>query len=112
MDELEDQQVAPRFPSLAQPWQDDRRPKIYELFIQFIKISEILGRILQGLHSPRGKSFSALHGSDGLVTRLDHELTEWRFGFPAALKDAQIPDFNEISGYFAPTIGNVLWGRK
>ncbi|KAI8881402.1 hypothetical protein K501DRAFT_334749 [Backusella circina FSU 941] len=109
MDELEDsEEIAPRFQSLVQPPCCHGRPKIYELFIQFIKLSEILGRILQGLHSPRGKSFSVLHGSDGLVARLDHELTEWRFGFPTALKEAQIPDFNEISGYFAPTIASTL----
>lgn len=93
-----------RFPSLKTPCQD-AKPAVYELFIQFIKLSEILGRILIGLHSPSGKNFSVQHGSDGLISRLDHELTEWRFGFPTALKNAGLADFDEKKGHFAPTIG-------
>lgn len=103
----------PRFPSLTAPYNfktntSRDRPRVYELFIQFIKLSEILGRILQGLHTPRAKKFSSQHGSDGLVSRLDYELTDWRYEFPNALKRIQLPDFNEDVGHFAPVIASML----
>ncbi|CAO3624712.1 unnamed protein product [Mucor hiemalis] len=112
-DRIQNNETFPRFPSLTAPFDYEtntnrERPQIYELFIQFIKLSEILGRILQGIHSPRAKKFSSLHGSDGLVTRLDFELTEWRYNFPNALKSIQLPDFNEDAGHFAPVIASML----
>lgn len=112
-DRIQNGEIFPRFPSLTAPFDYEtntnrERPQVYELFIQFIKLSEILGRILQGIHSPRAKKFSSLHGSDGLVTRLDFELTEWRYNFPNALKSIQLPDFNEDAGHFAPVIASML----
>lgn len=106
-------EVFPRFPCLSAPYNyktnvNRARPQIYELFIQFIKLSEILGRILQGLHTPKAKKFSSQHGSDELVTRLDFELTQWRYEFPNALKKIQLPDFNEDVGHFAPVIASML----
>ncbi|KAI8643543.1 fungal-specific transcription factor domain-containing protein [Parasitella parasitica] len=105
-------QVFPRFPSLTTPYDTtsngSNRPQIYELFIQFIKLSEILGRILTGLHSPKGRVYSSEHGSDGLITRLDFELTEWRYAFPTSLKSINLPDFNEDNGHFAPATASVL----
>ncbi|KAI8072175.1 fungal-specific transcription factor domain-containing protein [Gilbertella persicaria] len=104
--------VFPRFPSLTTPYSlndnHNPRPQIYELFVQFIKLAEILGRVLQGLHTPRAKKYSSEHGSHGLVTRLDFELTAWRYAFPAALKSIQLPDFNEDTGHFAPVIASML----
>ncbi|GAN05102.1 hypothetical protein MAM1_0082c04571 [Mucor ambiguus] len=104
--------VFPRFPSLTTPYDitvnNNRRPQIYELFIQFIKLSEILGRILTGLHTPTARKYSSEHGSYGLVTRLDFELTEWRYAFPTSLKNINLPDFNEDNGHFAPAIASVL----
>ncbi|KAL9560117.1 hypothetical protein MBANPS3_000081 [Mucor bainieri] len=104
--------VFPRFPSLTTPYDvtlnSNGRPQIYELFIQFIKLSEILGRILTGLHTPTARKYSSEHGSYGLVTRLDFELTEWRYAFPTSLKSINLPDFNEDNGHFAPAIASVL----
>lgn len=54
------------------------------------------------------KKFSSQHGSDDLVSRLDYELTEWRHNFPHALKNIQLPDFNETTGHFAPVIASML----
>ncbi|KAI8882106.1 hypothetical protein K501DRAFT_324166 [Backusella circina FSU 941] len=107
LDKFPHNAIISRFPSLKTPSQD-AKPAVYELFIQFIKLSEVLGRILIGLHSPSGKNFSVQHGSDGLISRLDHELTEWRFGFPTALRNAGLADFDEKSGHFAPTIASTL----
>lgn len=109
---IQHNQVFPRFPSLTMPYDitlnNSDRPQIYELFIQFIKLSEILGRILTGLHSPKARKYSSEHGSYGLVTRLDFELTEWRYAFPTSLKNINLPDFNEDNGHFAPAIASVL----
>ncbi|KAI8083916.1 fungal-specific transcription factor domain-containing protein [Thamnidium elegans] len=110
---IQSNQAFPRFPCLTAPYNyetisEPDRPQIYELFIQFIKLSEILGRILQGLHTPMAKKFSSQHGSDDLVSRLDYELTEWRHNFPHALKKIQLPDFNETVGHFAPVIASML----
>lgn len=112
-EKIQSNEVFPRFPCLTAPYNyktntNRERPQIYELFIQFIKLSEILGRILQGLHTPKAKKFSSQHGSDGLVTRLDYELTQWRYEFPNALKKIQLPDFNEDVGHFAPVIASML----
>ncbi|KAI7892739.1 fungal-specific transcription factor domain-containing protein [Mucor mucedo] len=112
-DRILNSEVFPRFPCLTAPYNyktnsNREWPQIYELFVQFIKLSEILGRILQGLHTPKAKKFSSQHGSDGLVTRLDYELTQWRNEFPKALKKIQLPDFNEDVGHFAPVIASML----
>ncbi|KAI7889502.1 fungal-specific transcription factor domain-containing protein [Mucor mucedo] len=112
-DRILNNEVLPRSPCLTAPYNyktnsNREWPQIYELFVQFIKLSEILGRILQGLHTPKAKKFSSQHGSDGLVTRLDYELTQWRNEFPKALKKIQLPDFNEDVGHFAPVIASML----
>jgi hypothetical protein len=111
-EKIQNNEVFARFPSLTTPYDtqsnNNRRPQIYELFIQFIKLAEILGRILQGLHTPRAKKYSLEHGSYDLVARLDYELTEWRYAFPTSLKNIQLPDFNQDVGHFAPAIASVL----
>jgi hypothetical protein len=112
-EKIQNNEIFPRFPSLTTPYDHtqsntNKRPQIYELFIQFIKLSEILGRILQGLHTPRAKKYSLEHGSYDLVARLDYELTEWRYAFPTSLKNIQLPDFNQDVGHFAPAIASVL----
>lgn len=97
-----------RFPSaMCRPKQQHSNAKvgIYQLFIELIKLSEILGRILQGLYTPKAKKVGLEQGSDAIVTQLDHQLTEWRFGFPEALQKADFEDFDESRGYLAPVTG-------
>jgi hypothetical protein len=95
-----------RFPSaMCKPKQSDGRVGIYQLFIELVKLSEILGRILQGLYTPKAKKVGLVQGSDAIVTQLDHQLTEWRFGFPEALQKADFEDFDESKGYLAPVTG-------
>ncbi|KAG0167090.1 Transcriptional activator of fatty acid utilization [Apophysomyces sp. BC1034] len=107
--ELNTQEKDPRFPSAAyRPTSVEGRVEIYQLFIQLVKLSEILGRILQGLYTPKAQRISHDQGSDAIVTRLDHELTEWRFGFPKALQRANFDDFDENKGYLAPVAASVL----
>jgi hypothetical protein len=79
----------PRFPSLdrsiAQKAKGERIP-IYQPFVQLAKLSEILGRILQGLYTPRAKKHSAEHGSDVIVSYLDKALSDWRAALPPTLQ--------------------------
>ncbi|KAI8880906.1 hypothetical protein K501DRAFT_190240, partial [Backusella circina FSU 941] len=81
----------PRFPSIDPQVVENSTDKfipINEPFVQMIKLSEILGRILQGLYSPRAKKYSAEHGSDSIVGYLNNALSNWR---------ANLPTFLEIS---------------
>ena len=84
-----DDNAGPRFPSLdpsiAQKVKVDRIP-IYQPFVQLAKLSELLGRILQGLYTPRAKRYSAQHGSDAIVSYLDNALSEWRANLPPSLQ--------------------------
>ncbi|KAI9340749.1 fungal-specific transcription factor domain-containing protein [Pilaira anomala] len=83
----------PRYPSLdknvAQKAKSENIP-IYQPFVQLVKLSEILGRILQGLYTPLAKKHSEKHGSDGVVTYLDNALSEWRSALPPALQISSI----------------------
>ncbi|CAO3579607.1 unnamed protein product [Absidia cylindrospora] len=105
----DDDSTGPRFPSAThKPQNASEKVEIYQLFIQLVKLSEILGRILQGLYTPKAQRLSHEQGSDAIVTRLDHELTEWRFGFPRALQQTKFDDFNENTGYLSPVIATIL----
>ncbi|KAG0174305.1 hypothetical protein DFQ28_006780 [Apophysomyces sp. BC1034] len=98
-----------RFPSANYtPADVDGSVEIYQLFVQFAKLAEILGRILQGLYTPKAKELSYEHGSDRLVAALDHELTEWRTTFPNVLKQTKFDDYEEKKGYFSPVIASTL----
>ncbi|KAI9319256.1 fungal-specific transcription factor domain-containing protein [Dichotomocladium elegans] len=105
----ENDDSTPRFPSATyRPESTDDEVDIYQFFIQLIKLSEILGRILQGLYTPKAREYSITQGSDAIVRGLDHELTEWRFGFLKAMKTSNFKDFDEQKGYFAPSIASTL----
>ncbi|KAI7870988.1 fungal-specific transcription factor domain-containing protein [Spinellus fusiger] len=82
-----------RFPSLeenvAHKVKREKIP-IYQPFVQLVKLSEILGKVLQGLYTPKAKKHSALHGSDTVVTYLDTLLSEWRSSLPPALQISSI----------------------
>ncbi|KAI8376287.1 fungal-specific transcription factor domain-containing protein [Radiomyces spectabilis] len=83
----------PRFPSLdehvAGKIKGEKIP-IYQPFVQLVKLSEILGRILQGLYTPLAKRQSAERGSDAIVTYLDAALSEWRSALPPALQISNV----------------------
>ncbi|KAG1453307.1 hypothetical protein G6F56_007608 [Rhizopus delemar] len=111
-DEGEDKTL-PRFPSaMSKPKQFDGRVGIYQLFVELIKLSEILGRILQGMYTPKAKKAGLEQGSDLIVKQLDEELTQWRFGFPAALKNAAFEDFDERKGHLAPVTARPNGKKK
>lgn len=84
-----DNKSGPRFPSLdksiAKRATCEKIP-IYQPFVQLIKLSEILGHVLQGLYTPQAKKYSAEHGSDAIVTCLDKALSDWRAALPPTLQ--------------------------
>jgi hypothetical protein len=79
------------FPSIAdtqhQNYELDEKRPLYQMFLQLAKLSDIIGQILQGLYTTRAKQLSYIQGSDNLVTRLDHELTIWRFGLIKVMQE-------------------------
>lgn len=75
---------------------EENRP-LYQMFLQLAKLSEIIGQILQGLYTTRAKQQSYIQGSDNLVTRLDHELTIWRFGLIKVLQETDTTQQNELN---------------
>ncbi|KAI8139346.1 fungal-specific transcription factor domain-containing protein [Fennellomyces sp. T-0311] len=104
----EDDDEMPRFPSATfRPENITDRVEIYHLFVQLIKLSEILGHILQAIYTPRARKISEMRGWDQVMTRLDHELTEWRLSFPAGLQRIKHKDFDEQKGYYAPAIASI-----
>lgn len=63
-------QHLPRFPSLAESVAakvTGSSVPMNQPFLHLLKLSEILGRILQGLYTPQAKKHSAIHGSDAIV---------------------------------------------
>ncbi|KAI7882626.1 hypothetical protein K492DRAFT_176123 [Lichtheimia hyalospora FSU 10163] len=104
-----DDDAYPRFPSSTfRPVSLDGSVELYQLFLQLVKLSEILGRILLGMYTPGARRCSAVQGYDAIVTRLDYELTEWHQGFPISLKNTKHKDFDEKNGYFASSIASIL----
>ncbi|KAL9543805.1 hypothetical protein MBANPS3_007933 [Mucor bainieri] len=90
MDTMSDtDQHLPRFPSLdkhiAEKANDSSIP-MYQPFVQLLKLSEILGRILQCLYTPKAKKHSAQYGSDAMVAYLDDQLSKWRAALPPLLE--------------------------
>ncbi|KAI8584049.1 hypothetical protein K450DRAFT_221245 [Umbelopsis ramanniana AG] len=77
----------PRFPSIPPTSTTSKNVKqpLYQPFVQLAKLSEILGRILRGLYTPKAKKVSMKYGSDAIVTLLDHALTDWRQNLPSSL---------------------------
>lgn len=105
-----DDDAYPRFPSSTfRPASLDGSVELYQLFLQLVKLSEILGRILLGMYTPGARRCSAVQGYDAIVTRLDYELTEWHQGFPISLKNTKHKDFDEKNGYFASSIGMLFF---
>lgn len=76
------------------------------MFLQLTKLSQIIGQILQGLYTTRAKQQSYIQGSDNLVTRLDHELTIWRFGLVKVLQGNEDSPASEVN--VTPVAGRFL----
>jgi hypothetical protein len=85
----ETDQHLPRFPSMLEECAKkvgDRTIPINEPFVQLIKLSEILGGILQNLYTPKAKKYSTQYGSDAVVGYLDDALSKWRAALPPLLE--------------------------
>ncbi|CAO3628373.1 unnamed protein product [Mucor hiemalis] len=85
----ESDQHLPRFPSLDEKVAAKAVDKFIPMnqpFLHLLKLSEILGQILQGLYTPKAKRHSAQHGSDAIVGYLDDALSKWRASLPPLLE--------------------------
>lgn len=84
-----------RFPSVVD---EDIPPSasvpIYQSFVEIIKLSEILGDILQGLYTPLAKLRSEKHGSNAIVNYVDDTLSKWRNKLPEDMNFNQINEKN------------------
>jgi hypothetical protein len=60
---------------------------VYHAFIHVIKLTQILGQVLQGLHSPRARSLG--RRNESLICFLDGALVRWKLNLPPEL------EFNE-----------------
>ncbi|KAI7899467.1 fungal-specific transcription factor domain-containing protein [Cokeromyces recurvatus] len=79
----------PRFPSLDEYIAEKATGNVipmYQPIIQLLKLSEILGRILQGIYTPMAKKHSAKYGSDAIIAYLDDALSKWRASLPPLLE--------------------------
>lgn len=85
----EKSQHLPRFPSLTEKVASKVTESFIPLnqpFLHLLKLSEILGQILQGLYTPQAKKHSAKHGSYAIVAYLDDALSKWRASLPPLLE--------------------------
>ncbi|KAI8390152.1 fungal-specific transcription factor domain-containing protein [Blakeslea trispora] len=89
----EKDQHLPRFPSLDTKVADKISESTVPLnspFIQLLKLSKILGQILQGLYSPKARRHSEKYGSDAIVSHLDKALSDWRSSLPPLLQICRV----------------------
>ncbi|OZJ02651.1 hypothetical protein BZG36_04409 [Bifiguratus adelaidae] len=67
----------------------DHPPKglpVYENFIQLIKLSDILGRVLKGIYAPKVKNTSSNLAVQSLVQVFNYQLVQWRTNLPEELR--------------------------
>ncbi|CAO3694293.1 unnamed protein product [Rhizopus stolonifer] len=89
----ENDQHLPRFPSLDEETANKCKSKtipLYQPLIQMIKLSRILGTILQNMYTPQAKKYYAEHGSDSIVACVDNVLSNWRAGLPPLLEISSV----------------------
>jgi hypothetical protein len=67
---------------------DSSRPPAHllEVFIQTIKICDILGHVLKNIYYARAKHHTSSHHIDHILTTLNRQLTQWHNNLPAALQ--------------------------
>lgn len=84
MDKMTDNdQYLPRFPSVSETVANNvKEIPLNEPFIQLLKLSEILGFVLQNLYTPKAKKHSAQYGSDSIVAYVNDALSKWRVALP------------------------------
>ncbi|KAI9265939.1 fungal-specific transcription factor domain-containing protein [Sporodiniella umbellata] len=88
-DEVLDYHETKSYPSLDKHVAEKVRGEVipvYQPFVQLVKLSEILGKILQGLYTPLAKKHSEEHGSDAVVAYLGKALLDWKLALPPSLQ--------------------------
>jgi hypothetical protein len=89
----EKDQHLPRFPSVTEVVPNDKSEfPLNESFLQLIKLSEILGFVIQNLYTPKAKKHSAKYGSDSIVAYVNDALGKWRAALPPLLEISKAGD--------------------
>ncbi|KAG2232882.1 hypothetical protein INT48_004895 [Thamnidium elegans] len=80
---------------------DSSRPpaKLLEVFIQSIKICDILGHVLKNIYYAKARQHTSSHHIDHILTTLNRQLTQWHDNLPVPLQ-YKLP--NTQAGEMAP----------
>lgn len=80
---------------------DSSRPpaKLLEVFIQSIKICDILGHVLKNIYYAKARQHTSSHHIDHILTTLNRQLTQWHNNLPVSLQ-YKLP--NTQAGEMAP----------
>lgn len=107
----ENDQHLPRFPSVTEAVNNGDKIPLNEPFIQLLKLSEILGFVLQNLYTAKAKKHSAQYGSDSTVAYVNEALSKWRAALPplfeiskAGETTVQNKDHNPLASVSGTTI--------
>lgn len=67
---------------------DSARPpaKLLEVFIQSIKICDILGHVLKNIYYAKARQHTSSHHIDMILTTLNQQLTQWHQNLPLSLQ--------------------------
>ncbi|CDS06862.1 hypothetical protein LRAMOSA09387 [Lichtheimia ramosa] len=69
----------------------EKRPKVLETFVQFIKICDILGHVLRNVYYAKARHQESAQHLEHVLTKLNRELTHWYNGLPPSLQ-YRLPD--------------------
>lgn len=103
----EQDQHLPRFPSLDEKVAAKATDSVIPMnqpFIHLLRLSEILGRILTGLYTPKAKKHSLQHGSDAVVGYLDDALSKWRASLPPLLEISSAGKRSSVTEDYVPLL--------
>lgn len=80
---------------------DSSRPpaRLLEVFIQSIKICDILGHVLKNIYYAKARQHTSAHHIDNILTTLNRQLNQWHTNLPIALQ-YKLP--NTQAGEMAP----------
>ncbi|CAO3627843.1 unnamed protein product [Cunninghamella echinulata] len=89
----------PRFPSATTcplTLMCNSKMPAFEAIIHIIKLSRILGQVIQSLYTPAAKKYCLTYGCTEILNLLEKSLTEWRSNLPSYLQ------ISTSSTYFDP----------
>lgn len=83
---LLDQPRFPTIPTCPLTFVYNSKIPAYEAIVHIIKISRILGQVIQSLYTPAAKKYCLTYGCTEILNLLEKSLTEWRSNLPSYLQ--------------------------